>query len=104
MTRDDTRALYIEQRIANEKKSALAAYAIWFFLPMLGVHRMYLGRVGSGVIMLLMTGIGTLLAPILIGYVPLALVGLWWLIDALLIPGMISQSMAETRWRLMQES
>ncbi|KFE34408.1 TM2 domain-containing protein [Thioclava atlantica] len=104
MTRDDARALYIEQRVANEKKSALAAYLLWFLLPMLGVHRMYLGRVGSGIIMLLLTGLGTLFAPVLIGYIPLAFVGLWWLIDALLIPGMISQGMAETRWRLMQES
>ena len=98
---DTTRALWIEQRVANEKKSALAAYALWFFLPMLGVHRMYLGRVGSGIVMLLLTGIGMLTAPVLIGYIPLALAGLWWLIDALLIPGQIARDMDETRWRLM---
>ncbi len=104
MTRDDARALYIEQRVANEKKSALLGYVLWFLLPMLGVHRMYMGRVFSGVVMLALTGIGTLLSPILIGFIPLGLAGLWWLIDALLIPGMVSQDMAETRWRLMQEA
>ncbi|OOY18343.1 TM2 domain-containing protein [Thioclava sp. DLFJ4-1] len=91
MTRDDARALYIEQRVANEKKSALLGYVLWFMLPMLGVHRMYMGRVFSGVVMLALTGIGTLLSPILIGFIPLGLAGLWWLIDALLIPGMVSQ-------------
>ncbi|MPQ93592.1 TM2 domain-containing protein [Thioclava sp. JE_KL1] len=104
MTRDDARALYIEQRVANEKKSALLGYVLWVMLPMLGVHRMYMGRVFSGVVMLALTGIGTLLSPILIGFIPLGLAGLWWLIDALLIPGMVSQDMAETRWRLMQEA
>ncbi|QPZ90757.1 TM2 domain-containing protein [Thioclava electrotropha] len=104
MTRDDARALYIEQRVANEKKSALLGYVLWFMLPMLGVHRMYMGRVFSGAVMLALTGIGTLLSPILIGFIPLGLAGLWWLIDALLIPGMVSQDMAETRWRLMQEA
>ncbi|OOY22359.1 hypothetical protein BMI86_01740 [Thioclava sp. DLFJ5-1] len=104
MTRDDARALYIEQRVANEKKSALLGYVLWFMLPMLGVHRMYMGRVFSGVVMLALTGIGTLLSPILIGFIPLGLAGLWWLIDALLMPGMVSQDMAETRWRLMQEA
>ncbi|PFG62834.1 TM2 domain-containing membrane protein YozV [Thioclava sp. ES.031] len=104
MARDDARALYIEQRVANEKKSALLGYVLWFMLPMLGVHRMYMGRVFSGVVMLALTGIGTLLSPILIGFIPLGLAGLWWLIDALLIPGMVSQDMAETRWRLMQEA
>lgn len=96
----DTRALYIEQRIANETASPFVAYLLWFFLGMFGAHRFYLGRWMSGLLMLALFGIGSALAFILIGYIPLALVGLWWLIDALLIPGMIAADRAELRWRL----
>ncbi|WP_406720940.1 TM2 domain-containing protein [Thioclava litoralis] len=101
---NETRQLYVEQRVANEKKSALIAYLLWFFLPMLGVHRFYLGRWMSGLIMLALFGIGTALAVILIGYIPLTFVALWWVIDALLIPGMIRRDMDEMRARYMWES
>lgn len=93
----DTRALYIEQRVANESPSALVAYLLWFFLGMFGAHRFYLGRWLSGLIMLVLFGIGSALAFILVGYIPLALVGLWWVLDALLIPGMIATDRAILR-------
>jgi lipid-A-disaccharide synthase-like uncharacterized protein len=38
--------------------------------------------------MLVLHGISWVLAWILIGYLGFAVLGLWWLIDALLIPGM----------------
>ncbi|MFL5335381.1 MAG: NINE protein, partial [Geminicoccaceae bacterium] len=53
-----------------------------------GVHRMYLGRVGSGIAMLLLHGLSWLTWYILIGFVGFGILGLWWLIDALLIPSM----------------
>lgn len=81
--------LYVEQRIANEKKSAIVAYALWFFLGFFGVHRMYLGRWVSGFLMLALTGIGSLLTFILIGYLPLAFVAVWWVLDLFLISAMI---------------
>jgi len=99
----DTRALYIEQRIANERKSALVAYLLWFFVGMLGAHRFYLGRWVSGLIMLVLFGIGSALSFILVGYLPLAIVGLWWLIDALLIPGMIASAVAWMRYEFARE-
>ncbi len=98
----DTRALYIEQRIANESPSALVAYLLWFFLGYFGAHRFYLGRWISGLIMLALFGIGSALAFILVGYIPLTFVGLWWVIDAFLIPGMIAIDRAALRWRFSQ--
>lgn len=74
-------------RYDANKKSALLAYALWFFLGFFGVHRMYLGRVTSGVAMLVLHGLSWLTYYILIGFVGFAILGLWWLIDALLIPG-----------------
>ena len=70
------------------KKSALLAYVLWFFLGWFGVHRFYLGRVTSGIVMLVLWGLSWLTHFILIGFVGFAVIGLWWLIDALLIPGM----------------
>lgn len=96
----DTRALYIEQRVANESPSTLVAYLLWFFLGMFGAHRFYLGRWLSGLVMLGLFGLGSALAFILVGYIPLALVGLWWVLDALLIPGMIATDRAVLRARI----
>jgi len=75
-------------RYDANKRSALIAYLLWFFLGYLGVHRFYLQRPLSGVLMLLLTAVSWLLTVIVIGWLGLMLAGLWWLIDALLIPGM----------------
>jgi TM2 domain-containing membrane protein YozV len=73
-------------------KSPLIAYLLWFFLGYGGVHRMYLGRWISGILMLLIFGLSLLLTLVLIGHVGLALIVLWWVLDALLIPGMTRRS------------
>ena len=39
----------------------------------------------------LLHAVGWATTIIFIGYIPLAIWGLWWLIDALLIPGMIRE-------------
>ncbi|QIR84800.1 TM2 domain-containing protein [Paracoccus sp. AK26] len=93
--------LLIEQRVANESKSQLVAYLLAILLWGFGVHRMYLGRWASGIIMLLMWTLGWLTAPILIGWVPIALVCAWAFIDLFLIPGMIRNDQAVIRQRLM---
>ncbi|MDB6180092.1 TM2 domain-containing protein [Paracoccus fistulariae] len=98
-----TQQLLIEQRVTNEAKSPLVAYLLLLLLWGFGVHRMYLGRWASGLIMLLMWGIGWLTAPILIGWPLIALVSVWVVIDIFLIPGMIRDDNAVTRQRLMAE-
>ena len=89
--------LMIEQRISNEKKSEFAAYLLWFFLGTFGVHRMYLNRWVCGFFMLALLGIGTLTAPFLIGYIPLIILGLWWVIDLFFIHLMIQSDADEMR-------
>ena len=93
--------LLIEQRVANESKSQLVAYLLAILLWGFGLHRMYLGRWVSGILMLVMWGIGWLTAPILIGWIPIALVCVWAFIDLFLIPGMIRDDQAVIRHRLM---
>jgi len=75
-------------RYDANRKSALLAYVLWFFLGWFGLHRMYLGRIGSGIVMLVLQRLSWLTHFILIGYIGFAILGLWWLIDAFLIPGM----------------
>jgi TM2 domain-containing membrane protein YozV len=76
-------------RYDANKKSVIVAYLLWFFLGMFGVHRLYLGRVASGLILLLLTLVAGALYIVFIGVILMAIPGLWWLIDALLIPGIV---------------
>lgn len=86
---DDTRALLRYQAAA---KSLLLAYLIWFFLGYGGVHRMYLGRWVSGLLMLGVFVISWVLTLVFIGYLGLGFVLLWWVLDAALMPGMVTRS------------
>ena len=101
---DSTGQLLIEQRIANEAKSPLVAYLLALVLWGFGAHRFYLGRYVSGFLMLVLWGFGLLTAPILIGWVPLALVSIWMVIDLFLIPAMIREDKAILRQRLTAEA
>ena len=100
---DTQREMLIEQRVANDAKSPLVAYLLLIFLWGLGVHRMYLGRWLSGIVMAAMWGLGWLTAPILIGWPLLGVVTLWVVIDLFLIPGMIQDDKDEMRYRLGSE-
>ncbi|MCF3972487.1 TM2 domain-containing protein [Paracoccus salsus] len=98
------RELLIEQRVANEARSPFVAYLLAILLWGFGAHRFYLGRYMSGALMLLLWGIGWLTAPILIGWLPIALVSIWALVDLFLIPGMIREDQAMIRQRLTAEA
>lgn len=69
-------------------KSVAVAYVLWFFLGYLGIHRMYCGRVGSGVAMLALTVIGSMTFAAGVGHLMLFVVSIWWLIDLFLTAGM----------------
>ncbi|WP_042777789.1 TM2 domain-containing protein [Sinorhizobium fredii] len=89
--------ILIEQRVTNESKSTAVAYLLWIFLGGLGAHRFYIGRVGSGLAILVLTILGILLAPFHVGTVFLVPAVIWALVDAFLIPGMIRQEKDEVR-------
>ncbi len=84
------------------KKSAVVAYLLWFFLGGLGVHRFYLGRTGSGIAMAVISVLSWITVYIGIGFIGLAVIGIWWLVDAFLIPGITTRANQELATRLAQ--
>jgi TM2 domain-containing membrane protein YozV len=90
----DQQKMLIEQRITNEKPSTGAAYVLCLFFGAFGIHRLYLGEKGTGIVMLILG----------ITIVGLLITGLWAFIDLFLIPGMIRKRMEETRQRLTIEA
>jgi TM2 domain-containing membrane protein YozV len=70
------------------ERNVLLAYILWFFLGNLGVHRFYTGRAGTGVVQILLSVVGWATVWVLIGWVFLAVLWLWLIVDIFLIPGM----------------
>jgi TM2 domain-containing membrane protein YozV len=79
MALDTTQQMLIEQRVTNEGPSGGVAYALWFFLGLVGAHRFYLGQAATGVIMLVLSIIG----------IGLFITVPWLIVDAFLIPDMM---------------
>jgi len=79
--------LILRQEVENRKKSVAAVWLLWVFLGVFGAHRFYLGRVGTGVAMLLTIG-GLLI---------------WALVDAFLIPGMLRANQHEVEAEVLGE-
>ncbi len=100
MTLDISQQMLIEQRIANDAKSPLLAYLLLIFVGWFGVHRFYLGRTGTGVAMLVLSIIGFLTVAIGVGMIPLAVVGIWCVVDLFLIPGMVTSHKEQLRAQL----
>jgi TM2 domain-containing membrane protein YozV len=72
----DTRALMLFE--AN-KKTALVAYLLWFFLGIFGGHNFYLKRTGVAVTQLILS----------ITLIGMLITVFWVLVDAFLIPGWV---------------
>jgi TM2 domain-containing membrane protein YozV len=70
-------------------KNAGIACALWFFFGMLGAHRFYAGRIGSGATILTLTILSAILTVVFVGFVLIVVPAIWVLIDAFLIPGMV---------------
>jgi TM2 domain-containing membrane protein YozV len=71
------------------RKSALIAYILWFFLGWFGAHNFYLGRKGVGIAQVLLT----------ISVIGWFITFVWVLVDAFLIPGWVRR---ENNLLLMQ--
>ncbi|MCK5118824.1 MAG: TM2 domain-containing protein [Candidatus Latescibacteria bacterium] len=75
--------------IVRREKSKGPAYLLLIFLGQLGIHRFYLGKVGSGIAQLLLfvLGLATMLSRI--GPILLVILWIWLLIDLFLTASMV---------------
>ena len=58
---------------------------LWLFVGSLGAHRFYIGYNKSAITMLVLTIIGWLTAVFAIGFVFLLVVGIWLIVDLIMI-------------------
>ncbi len=73
------------QQQQTQSKSMIVAAILAFFLGSLGVHNFYLGYTRNAVIQLSMTIIGWVLSWVIIGIIPLFIVGVWVFIEFVMI-------------------
>lgn len=71
------------------RKSVGVAFLLWAFFGYVGGHRFYMGRSTSAVLMLVIMVLSALLTLILIGWIGIAIVAIWLLVDAFRIPGWV---------------
>jgi len=62
-------------------KSRMVTTLLAFFLGTLGIHRFYLGKIGTAVVMLILTIIGWATFIFIVGWFFLAAAGIWAFID-----------------------
>ncbi len=103
MTLNTQQQMLVEQRLTNEKKSTVAAYLLWFFLGGFGAHRFYLSKPGTAVLMLVLNILGWVTLVVYIGVFLLIVLGIWLLVDAFLIPGIIAADADSKRAKIMNE-
>lgn len=72
----------------QQQRNIALAYVLLVFLGQIGIHRFYTGRIGTGIIQLLLGLSGWATTWILIGYIPLGFLWIWLVIDIFLLPGM----------------
>lgn len=71
--------------MAETNKSKAAAALLCFFLGVFGIHRFYLGRIGSGVAQLILFILSSILLWVGVGVVTYLILGIWVVIDFILI-------------------
>ncbi len=91
---DTQERLLIEQRISNEANNIVVAYLLLIFLGLIGAHRFYMGRTGSGVAMLILT----------LTVIGLPVTLIWAFVDLFLLPGMAREDREAMRQRLTTEA
>ena len=81
------------------RKTMGTAYLLWFFLGGVSAHRFYLGFRTSAIIQMLLTPMGyaMLWSKSSAGLLLVPAAGLWILVDAFLIPGMVEKANERAR-------
>jgi TM2 domain-containing membrane protein YozV len=78
--------------VNSDGKNMVLAYVLWWFLGFFGIHRFYLGRIGTGVTQLVLLIVGLVLSIVVIGYLFLLVLLVWWLLDAYFVYALVKES------------
>lgn len=97
----DRELALLESEMRGRSKSIWVAFALWFFVGMLGGHRFYLKR--GGEIYLVVFVVGLVTSIILIGFLILAVLGLFVLIDAFRISNWVESANREIESQIITE-
>lgn len=73
------------------KKEVLVAYLLWWFFGPFGAHRFYCNRSGSAAAMLVIFLVSIPLTYLCVGFVGIAAVVVWWLVDAFSISAWVQE-------------
>jgi TM2 domain-containing membrane protein YozV len=96
---EDEFARPLAERPYVSRKTMGTAYLLWFFLGGVSAHRFYLGFRTSAIVQMLLTPLGYAMlwskSPLGLLAVPAA--GVWILVDAFLIPGMVTKANERAR-------
>lgn len=93
----------VQSEMENQKKSIPIAYVLWFFLGIFGAHRLYAGKIGSGIGMFILWAFGTVTLIIYIGALFIFAYSVWWIIDAFLLHGIINNVNQEKERIVLQK-
>lgn len=79
--------LILRQETENRKKNPVVMWLLWLFLGGFGAHRFYVGRIGTGIAMVLTLG----------GFI------IWSVVDIFLIPGMLRANKRKIEAEVLEE-
>lgn len=83
--------------VVRSEKSVALAYIFLIFLGQLGIHRFYVGRIGTGIVQLILCIIGWSTVWFYVGIVPLVILGIWLIVDLFITAGMVRAANAKLR-------
>jgi TM2 domain-containing membrane protein YozV len=76
-------SINVEQmRLEEQKKNAIVAYILWWFLGLFGAHRFYMGK-SNAATMLIISILSFITMVIVVGYVGFFVMLIWWVLDAI---------------------
>jgi len=93
---NEKQLVIFNQEYDKKKKSVLIAWLLWFFLGGLGIHRFYLGKTLSGIVLLALT----ILISWATFFIPTAI---WLIVDAFLLPKMIGDKNREIEKEIINQ-
>lgn len=94
---------YIVNMVEKDGKKLWLAYILAMITGMVGGHRFYLGKYGTGATQLIVSFMGYHMTAILVGFIPLFIIFIWLLIDLIKIPGMIKKENRQEVVRIIRK-